>query len=173
MNAIINAAEFDRSLSTIGKGGNLPTVFAEAYRYVAFQVLTHRNLDAATKMYVAVESATARPNGCTLKKYSEAVTDVTGGAVQFIGPKGAKVAKMEKGSNLPSFDPEMTGRFWETEKEETSTKTPEQRLFAALEGYAKKHGLAKLDAVVELFKRQQGLLDALAGIAATTEPKAE
>jgi hypothetical protein len=173
MNAVINAAEFERGLSTIGKGGNLPTVFAESFRYVAFQVLVHRNLDAATRMYSALHTATAMPKKCTIRHYTDGVTALTEGAVTWNGPKESKVASIAKGANLPTFDPDMTGRFWEVEKDEGSTKTPEQRLFSALEGYAKKQGLAKLDAVVELFKRQQGLLDALAGIAATPEAKAE
>ncbi len=159
--------------STIGKGRNLPTVFAEAYRYVAFQVLTHRNIDAATRMYAAVAGAPARPNKCTVRHYTDAVTALSEGAITWTGTKDQKVATLAKGSNLPSFDPEMTGRFWEMEKDETSAKTPEQRLFAALEGYCKKQGMARLDAVVALYKQQAGMLDALASIGAVTEPKAE
>lgn len=166
MQAVINAAEFDRSLSTIGKGGNLPTVFAESFRYVAFQVLTHRNIDAATRMYSAVAAAPARPNKCSIKHYTDGITSLTEGAVTWSGPKEKKVASIAKGANLPQFDPDMTGRFWETEKEEGSTKTPEQRLFAALEGYSKKQGNERLQRVVALFLQSQATLDALAGIGA-------
>lgn len=153
---LITAAEFDRSLDTVTKGANLPTVFAESFRYVAFQVLTHRNLDAATRMFAAIDKAPAMPKGCTIGKFKTAVTEVTGGVVTF--QKGA--ASMAKGANLPPFDAEMSGRFWEVEKE-TSTKTPEERLLAALDAYAKKNGATKAAAVVAVWEKMQAMSAAL------------